>query len=117
MPPARLLRLLGDERLARAVTAGDDRAFTVLYERYHPVLVGYCRSLVRDEHDAHDAFQATMLNALRALRRDQRSAPVRPWLFRIAHNESASLLRRRGRDAPLVEDGHGSAAVFEVHER
>jgi hypothetical protein len=42
-----------------------------------------------------------MLNALRALRDDRRHAPVRPWLFRIAHNESVSVLRRRVDAEPL----------------
>jgi RNA polymerase sigma factor (sigma-70 family) len=32
---------------------------------------------------------------LAALRRGQRDAPVRPWLFRIAHNEAISVVRRR----------------------
>lgn len=96
-----LLRLAGDERLARLVTSGHDAAFSALYDRYRDVLVRYCRSLVRDDQDALDAFQSTMLNALRALREDRRRAPVRPWLFRIAHNESVSVLRRRSSDESL----------------
>jgi RNA polymerase sigma factor (sigma-70 family) len=96
-----LLRVAGDERLARLVTAGHDAAFAALYDRYRDVLVRYCRSVVRDEQDALDAFQSTMLNALRALREDRRRAPVRPWLFRIAHNEAISVLRRRPAAEPL----------------
>ncbi|HWI73602.1 MAG TPA: RNA polymerase sigma factor, partial [Baekduia sp.] len=107
-----LLRMAGDERLATMVTAGHDHAFTALYDRYHDVLVRYCRSLVRDDQDALDAFQSTMLNALRALREDRRRAPVRPWLFRIAHNESVSVLRRRPAAEPL--DDHQIATV-DVH--
>jgi predicted transcriptional regulator len=34
-----------------------------------------------------------------ALRRGQRHAPLRPWLFRIAHNEAISAIRRRAADA------------------
>jgi RNA polymerase sigma factor (sigma-70 family) len=109
-PP--LLRIAGDERLARMVTAGHDPAFATLYDRYHDVLVRYCRSLVRDDQDALDAFQSTMLNALRALREGRRSAPVRPWLFRIAHNESISMLRRRPASEPL-DDRH--VASVDVH--
>ncbi|HET6510470.1 MAG TPA: RNA polymerase sigma factor [Baekduia sp.] len=107
-----LLRIVGDERLARMVTSGNDGAFAALYDRYHDVLVRYCRSLVRDDQDALDAFQSTMLNALRALREDRRRAPVRPWLFRIAHNESISTLRRRPAAEPL-EDHH--VASVDVH--
>ncbi|WP_445152630.1 RNA polymerase sigma factor [Baekduia sp. Peel2402] len=111
-----LLRMAGDERLARMVTSGNDGAFSALYDRYHDVLVRYCRSLVRDDQDALDAFQSTMLNALRALREDRRRAPVRPWLFRIAHNESISVLRRRPASEPLDDRQIGTVDVHRTAE-
>src|SRR5579859_5704751 len=80
------LSRLGDERLARLVAGGNDRAFCALYERYHQRLYRHCRSIVRDDADAQDALQSAFAAALVALRRGQRRAPVRPWLFRIAHN-------------------------------
>jgi RNA polymerase sigma factor (sigma-70 family) len=92
------LSRLSDELLARHASAGSDRAFTALYERYHQPLYRYCRSIVRNEADAQDALQSTFASALSALQRDGRNAPLRPWLYRIAHNESVSLLRRRKRD-------------------
>jgi RNA polymerase sigma factor (sigma-70 family) len=107
-----LHRRLGDERLACLVTSGHDAAFAALYERYRELLVRYCRSVVRDEQDALDAFQSTMLHALRALRDDRRRAPVRPWLFRIAHNEAVTVLRRRPADEPLDDR---QAATLDVH--
>jgi RNA polymerase sigma factor (sigma-70 family) len=95
-PPVRLPRL-GDERLARLAARGSARAFAAVYERYHQVLYRYCRSILRDDADAQDALQSTFMHALSALKRGQRSAPLRPWLFRIAHNEAISVLRRRRR--------------------
>jgi RNA polymerase sigma factor (sigma-70 family) len=89
------LRLLSDERLARQVGAGQEEAFVLLYQRHHQALYRYCRSLVGTDADAQDALQSAMTGALVALRGSRRDAPVRPWLFRIAHNESISLLRRR----------------------
>jgi RNA polymerase sigma factor (sigma-70 family) len=94
----------GDERLARFVAQGNQDAFAVLYERYHQELYRYCHSILHDEADAQDALQAAMTAALAALHRDQRRAPVRPWLYRIAHNEAISLIRRRG-----VANGDGGA--------
>jgi RNA polymerase sigma factor (sigma-70 family) len=88
-------RLLSDERLARLVEDGGERAFAIIYERYHQRLYRYCRSLLRDGDDAYDALQSTLVNALAALQRGRRDAPLRPWLFRIAHNESISIIRRR----------------------
>jgi RNA polymerase sigma factor (sigma-70 family) len=95
---------LGDERLARLAARGSARAFAAVYERYHQPLYRYCRSILRDDGDAQDALQSTFTRALSALQRDQRGAPLRPWLFRIAHNESISMLRRRrGGPDPLDE--------------
>jgi RNA polymerase sigma factor (sigma-70 family) len=88
-------RLSSDERLARLVARGDERAFVILYERHHQALYRYCRAIVRDEQEAEDALQSAMMRALAALRREQRDVAVRPWLFRIAHNEAVSLVRRR----------------------
>jgi RNA polymerase sigma factor (sigma-70 family) len=87
--------LLGDERLARLVAAGHSRAFSVVYERHHQALYRYCRSILRDDADAQDALQSTFAAAFAALRRSRPDAPIRPWLYRIAHNEAVSLLRRR----------------------
>src|SRR5881227_3223340 len=84
------LALLGDERLARLVTAGHARAFAVVYERHHQALYRYCRSILRHDADAQDALQSTFAAALAALSRGQRDAPIRPWFFRIAHNEAVS---------------------------
>jgi RNA polymerase sigma factor (sigma-70 family) len=92
--------LLGDERLARLVAAGHERAFAVVYERHHQALYRYCRSIVRNDADAQDALQSTFTAAFAALSRGGPEAPIRPWLFRIAHNEAVSTLRRR---RPTVE--------------
>ena len=100
--PIRLTRL-GDERLAHLVMTGRQRAFAVLYERYHQQLYRYCRSMLRNDVDAQDALQSTFALALAALQEGKRNAPFRPWLFRIAHNESISLIRRR-RDAGEVSE-------------
>jgi RNA polymerase sigma factor (sigma-70 family) len=95
--------LLEDDHLARHARKGDNRAFAELYERHHQALYRYCLSIVRNAEDANDALQSTMLNALRSLRARDRSVAVRPWLFRIAHNESISLLRRRRAHVELDE--------------
>jgi RNA polymerase sigma factor (sigma-70 family) len=104
---------IGEERLARLAGEGDERAFAALYERYQLVLYRYCRSLVRNDTDAQDALQSTFMAALAALRRGQRDAPLRPWLFRIAHNESVSLLRRRRPEDALSDAIESTAPSVE----
>src|SRR5947207_668913 len=101
------LRVFGDDRLVRLLVAGgSERAFATLYERHHRALYRYCRSIVRDEHDAQDVLQTTMARALASLRKGPPDAPLRAWLFRIAHNEAISLLRARRPTAPLDEADH-----------
>ena len=99
----------GDGRLRRHAAAGDERAFAAIYRRYHQDLYRYCLALLRDREDAQDALQATMVKALRALPGETREIELKPWLFRIAHNESISLVRRRRTTAELdpemVESG------------
>jgi RNA polymerase sigma factor (sigma-70 family) len=99
----RLGAVVGDERLARQTARGSERAFATIYERYHQRLYRYCRSIVQNDVDAQDALQSTFASAFAALQRDQRDAPLRPWLFRIAHNEAISLIRRRGDTREFTE--------------
>jgi RNA polymerase sigma factor (sigma-70 family) len=89
------VRLLSDERLARLASRGSERAFATLYERHHQALYRYCLSIVRNQQDAQDALQSALARALAALQASERDLAVRPWLFRIAHNEAVSILRRR----------------------
>jgi RNA polymerase sigma factor (sigma-70 family) len=101
--PAPALRLLGDDRLCRIAASGDSRAFAVIYERHHQALYRYCRSIVGNRDDAADALQSTMAAALRGLAGELREISVKPWLFRIAHNECISLLRKRRPHAAIDE--------------
>ena len=102
-------RLLSDERLATMAGGGSDPAFAMLYRRYDGPLHGYCLSIVKNAEDARDVLQSAWMKALVALRAGSRRAPVRPWLFRIVHNEAIDVIRRRRGEEPLVE-GHTQAA-------
>ncbi len=88
--------------------------FAALYERHHKALYRYCRSIVRHEEDAQDALQSTMTRAYAALQDKPHDFDLRPWLFRIAHNESVSILRRR---RPTQELDAELAALGGVDER
>jgi RNA polymerase sigma factor (sigma-70 family) len=110
-------RLLSDERLAREVGSGHESAFTALFNRYHQQLYRYCRSLTGSDQDAQDALQSTFANALIALRAGRRNAPLRPWLYRIAHNESISLVRSRRPTLEVPEELESTADVHESVEQ
>src|SRR4051794_31965456 len=94
------------------VTPGTQaRCFARAYERHHQALYRYCRAILRHEEDAEDALQSTMTRAFAALQTERRELELRPWLFRIAHNEAVSILRRRGTTCALDEDLRDVAAL------
>ena len=96
-------RVRRDAALTSRAVQGRPKAFTALYERHHQALYRYCRSIVGHDEDARDAVQSAMLRAFAALQTEQRDFELKPWLFRIAHNEAISLLRRRADVAQLDE--------------
>jgi RNA polymerase sigma-70 factor (ECF subfamily) len=57
--------------------------------------------------DGEDVVQDTFARAFVALEELQEDAPMRAWLFRIAHNRALDLLRSRAiRAAEPIEAGH-----------
>jgi len=114
-------RVLPDERLARRACKGDQRAFAAIFRRYHQGLYRYCLAIVGNGADAQDALQNAMVKVLRALPGETRPIQLKPWLYRIAHNESVELLRRRRSGEPLDPELTVSAgspeAVVELRER
>src|SRR6478672_1081420 len=88
-------RLLSDERLVGRAKRGDERAFAAIFRRYHQQLYRFSLAIVGNSEDAQDALQNTMVKAMNALPGEQRQIQLKPWLYRIAHNESIELLRRR----------------------
>ncbi|MFL5886591.1 MAG: sigma-70 family RNA polymerase sigma factor [Thermoleophilaceae bacterium] len=88
---------------------GDSRAFAVIYERYHQPIYRYCHSILHDPDDAADALQNAMIKAMRGLDGNERDIALKPWLFRIAHNEAISLVRRR-RPVATLESSEGPRA-------
>jgi RNA polymerase sigma factor (sigma-70 family) len=97
---APVLGLLGDDRLAKLAAGGSASAFAAIYKRHHQAIYRYCLSIVGNEHDARDALQETMASAFHAINGSEREIAVRPWLFRIAHNEAVTVLRRKRRELP-----------------
>ncbi|MDA0160773.1 sigma-70 family RNA polymerase sigma factor [Solirubrobacter ginsenosidimutans] len=97
------LRIRREGTLRLRAARGDGPAFAAIYARHHQALYRYCRSILRHDEDAQDALQSTMMRAFAALQDEQRDFELRPWLFRIAHNEAITILRRRRETDELDE--------------
>lgn len=86
--------------------AGDADAAGARVERLYCDYAGriyrYCLSRLDSPEEAEDALQATYLNAWRSLNSGVEPLSNRPWLFQIAANVCASMLRTR-LGGPAVE--------------
>ena len=103
------LRFARDDVLARRATAGDTAAFAEIFRRYNRELGRYCQAILGSREQAEDALQNTIVAAMKALPGETREITLKPWLYRVAYNESISLLRQRRPaaelDTELVEPG------------
>ena len=62
-------------------------------------------TLARDPNDASDLVQETYLKAFKAEERfELREAGVRPWLFKILHNNFYSRYNQRKRENPVGDE-------------
>ena len=90
------------------VRAGDERAFELVFDRYHRSLLAFCRRMLAGNEEAEDALQHTFMAAYRALRSSDRPIRLKAWLYTIARNRCLSVLRAR-REQVALDDGHAAS--------
>jgi RNA polymerase sigma factor (sigma-70 family) len=116
-----LLRFQSDERLIALIRSGHDGAFELLFERYRPRLLSFCRHMLGSKEDAEDVLQEVFAASYNAMRADDRPLNVRPWLYRIARNRCLNHLRRpRSVGTDTMDDqigDHGTSTADIVHKR
>jgi len=70
--------------------------FLVLVEGVRPELHRYCARLTGSVIEGEDIVQDTLAKAFYALSLAPEVPPLRPWLFRIAHNAALDFLKSHG---------------------
>jgi RNA polymerase sigma factor (sigma-70 family) len=108
-----LLRTQSDRRLVKLAADGHDRAFEVIVERYRRPLQRYLRRLL-SEALAEDVLQASFVRAWQAMRAGSDVRELRPWLYRIAHNQALNTLRAAGAALPAATEEF-PAVSLEAH--
>lgn len=93
-----VLRTQSDETLVQLASRGSEPAFETIVQRYRRPLLSYCRRLLLSDSRSEDVVQQTFLSAWTALGRQTEVRELKPWLYRITHNQAMSALRRPGWD-------------------
>jgi RNA polymerase sigma-70 factor (ECF subfamily) len=101
-----IFREVEDPDLIARTKRGKVEAYNILVSRWEKRIFNYLLRLVGNREDAMDLSQEVFLKAYQNLGKLQDASRFGPWLFRIAHNEAFSQLRRK---RPEVELGSGPA--------
>ena len=78
-----------------AARNGQEWALELLHSTHYDSVSSLCRRLLGSGEDAEDAIQSTFIQAFRTISRFRGDCRIKTWLYRIAVNESISLLRKR----------------------
>jgi RNA polymerase sigma factor (sigma-70 family) len=89
--------------LARAAQ-GDQSAWDELVSEHTRLLWSVARSFRLDAADANDVVQTTWLRLVEHLDRIEDPARLVGWLVTTARREAMRVLRRSGRERPVIED-------------
>jgi len=87
-------------RLVERAREGDQDAFAEIYRARVKDVLRYVASIVRDPDRVEDVVSQTFVLAWRDIPRLRKPERFEAWLFRIAHNQAMTDLRRRP-TAPL----------------
>ena len=75
--------------------------FSVLMRAYEARVLRTCRRLLGNPHDAEEVYQEILIRVFHGLKGFKQNSSFSTWLFRIAHNECMTRLRKLSREKQL----------------
>lgn len=87
---------LQDQELIKITLKGDQKAFEEIVLRYQKPIFRYCfRLLNNNTLDAEDVTSEALFKAYRYLESYKPEHKFSSWLYRIAHNQAVSLIKKK----------------------
>jgi len=124
-----MAQYISEPDLILRAKAGDQAAWTQIYEHYAPKIYRYIYVRIGDAEVAEDLQADVFVRMLEGLHRyEDRGWPLSAWLYRIAHDRTIDCLRRQRRrqQEPLEawtasydgpEQGVGAQLVYDELRR
>ena len=100
-----IFREIEDRDLIARARRDNVEAYNLLVSRWEKRIYNYLLRLVKNREDAQDLSQDVFVKAHQNLKRLEDPDRFAPWLYRIAHNEAYSHLRKN-RPEVEMEDGN-----------
>ena len=98
-----IFREVEDRDLIAKAKGGDVEAYNLLVSRWERRIFSYLFRVVSNREDAMDLSQDVFLKAYQNLTKLDDPGRFSAWLFRIAHNEAFSMLRKRRPESEMAE--------------
>ena len=112
-----IFREVEDRDLIAKARRGEVEAFNLLVSRWERRVFNYLLRLVANREDALDLSQDVFLKAYQNLPKLDDVERFSAWLFRIAHNEAFSLLRKRRPEGEMTREPRTSDRLSELGTR
>lgn len=87
-----------DEQIVLRVRGGDKELFGVLIDRYEAKLTRYIKRFLQNEEDITDIIQNVFIKVFVNLQSFDVDRTFNSWIYRIAHNETVTYLKKRGNE-------------------
>lgn len=87
-----------DEQIVLRIRKGDKELFGVLIDRYEAKLTRYIKRFLQNEEDITDIVQNVFIKVFVNLQSFDVDRTFNSWIYRIAHNETVTYLKKRGNE-------------------
>jgi RNA polymerase sigma-70 factor (ECF subfamily) len=87
-----------DEEVVHLVIQGDKELFGEIIDRYEVKLTRYVKRFTQHADDVSDIIQIVFIKAYTNLQSFDTSRSFNSWIYRIAHNESVTYLKKRSNE-------------------
>jgi RNA polymerase sigma-70 factor (ECF subfamily) len=102
---------LADRKLLALISRGDEAALAELYQRHHIPLYNYLLRLVHDQAAAEDLLQEVFIAVWKGASAFKERSRAKTWIFRIAHNQAVSWLRKHVRPEDTSGDEESQVLI------
>lgn len=87
-----------DEQLVALIRQGDKELFGALIDRYEAKLTRYIKRFIQNEDDVTDILQNVFIKVFINLQSFDIDRLFNSWIYRIAHNETVTYLKKKGNE-------------------
>lgn len=101
------------ENLLTRLKSGDNAAFRLVFERYHPAILRFLYGMTGERDLADELAQETFMGAYKNIHLLRDEAKLLTWLFGIAKNVAYNALRTRRMTITTIEIDEQTLQVFQ----